>query len=217
MRIKDISLDNRPVERLEKQGSNVLSNAELLAIILKTGTKKENVVDMCNRLLSKYDNISKCSLKELQEIKGIGKVKASQIVAVFELNKRFSLIKKNGNIIRSAKDVFKYFYVKLKGLDKENFIVLYLDTKNRIIKDEIISIGTINSSIVHPREVFKNAIKESANSIILVHNHPSGDPSPSEEDKTITEMLFNTGELLSIKVLDHVIIGNDKWYSFREN
>ena len=216
MRIKDISLYNRPVERLERQGPNVLSNAELLAIILKTGTKKENVVDMCNRLLSKYDNISKCSLKELQEIKGIGKVKASQIIAVFELNKRFS-IKKNVNLIKSAKDVFNYYFPKISILDKEQFMVLHLDVKNRIIKDEVISVGTLNSSLIHPREVFKSAIKESANSIILVHNHPSGDPEPSEEDKTITEVLFNTGELLSIKVLDHVIIGNKKWYSFREN
>ena len=217
MRIKDIISDNRPVERLEKQGPNVLSDAELLAIILKTGNKNENVIDMCNKLLSKFNNISKCSLKELQQIKGIGRVKASQIIAIFELNKRFSGSRNDGKIIKSARDVFKYCYPKLKGLDKENFIVVYLDTKNRIIRDEGISIGTLNSSLIHPREVFKNAIKESANAIILVHNHPSGDVEPSEEDRTITKILFDTGELLSIKVLDHVIIGNNKWYSFREN
>jgi|SRR3989344_1069290 len=214
MKIKDIPLENRPIERLQKDGIETLSKAELLAIILKTGNKNENVIDMCNKLLAKYENLSKCSLKELQSIKGIGKVKASQILAIFELNKRISLSNKK-QIIKSAKDVFNYSFLKLNK-DKENFMVLYLDTKNKIIKDEIISIGTLNSSLVHPREVFKNAIKESANSIILVHNHPSGDPKPSEEDKRITKIIFNAGEMLSIKVLDHVIIGDNKWFSFRE-
>lgn len=218
MRIKDISLDNRPRERLEKQGPSSLSDAELLAVILKTGNKEENVIDMSNRLISKYgiDKLSSCSLKELQEIKGIGKAKASQILALFEFNKRHHLAKQNGRPIRSAKDVFEYASSKLNGLAQEYFMILHLDSKNRIIKNETVSIGTLNSSLIHPREVFKSAIKESANSIILVHNHPSGDPTPSEEDEQITERLFDAGELLNIKVLDHVIIGTEKYYSFKE-
>ena len=219
MRIKDISLDNRPRERLEKQGPSSLSDAELLAVILKTGNKEENVIDMSNRLISKYgiDKLSSCSLKELQEIKGIGKAKASQILALFEFNKRHHLAKQNGRPIRSAKDVFEYASSKLNGLAQEHFMILHLDSKNRIVKNETVSIGTLNSSLIHPREVFKSAIKESANSIILVHNHPSGDPTPSEEDEQITERLFDAGELLNIKVLDHVIIGTEKYYSFKEN
>ena len=219
MRIKDISLENRPRERMEKQGVKVLSDSELLAVILQKGTKEENVIDMSNRLISKYSisKLSSCSLKELQEIKGIGKAKASQIIALFEFNKRHSLSKQNGKPIKSAKDVFDYAHPKLNGADKEHFMVLHLDSKNKILKDEIISIGTLNSSIIHPREVFKSAIKESANSVILVHNHPSGDPKPSKADEEITELLFKSGDLLSIKVLDHVIIGNETYHSFKEN
>jgi DNA repair protein RadC len=218
MRIKEISLDNRPRERLEKQGPSVLSDAELLAIILKTGNKEENVIDMSHRLISKYglDKLSSCSLNELQEIKGIGIAKACQILTLFEFNKRHNLSKQNGKVIRTAKDVYDYCHPKLNGKDKEYFMILHLNTKNKVIKDEIVSVGTLNSSIIHPREVFKSAIKESANSVILVHNHPSGDVQPSREDVQITERLFKAGELLSIKVLDHVIVGSEGFYSFKD-
>ncbi len=218
MRIKDISVDNRPRERLERQGVRVLSDAELLAVIIQKGTKEENVIDMSNRLLSKYGvgKLSSCSLKELQEIRGIGKAKASQILALFEFNKRHDIAKQNGKPIKSAKDVYEYAFSKLSGADKEHFIILHLDTRNRVIKDEVVSIGTLNSSLIHPREVFKSAIKESANAVILVHNHPSGDTEPSQEDHEITERLFDAGELLSIKVLDHVIVGKEGYYSFND-
>ena len=218
MRIKDISKENRPMERLEKKGASTLSDAELLAVILKTGNKEENVIDMSNRLISKYgiSKLSGCSLAELQEIKGIGKVKASQILALFEFNERHNLSKINNNSIKCAKDVYDYCISKLDGKDKEHFMILHLDSKNRIIKDEIISIGILNASIIHPREVFKSAIKESANSIILVHNHPSGDPAPSKEDEDISEKLFEAGNLLDIKVIDHVIVGKDRWFSFKD-
>lgn len=219
MRIKDISKENRPRERFQKFGPNALSDAELLAIILQKGSKQENVIDMSNRLISKYgiDKLSDLSLKELQEIKGIGPAKALQIKALFEFSKRHNLYKINENPIKSAKDVFEYASQRLLGKNKEYFMILLLDSKNRIIKDEIVSIGTLNASLIHPREVFKSAIKESANSIILVHNHPSGDPSPSKEDEEITKRIFDAGELLNIKVLDHVIIGNEKYHSFKEN
>ncbi len=219
MKISDITKENRPRERLQQYGESALSDAELLAIILRSGTKQENVVDMSNRLLSKYgiNNLSNLSLTELQAIKGIGPAKSMQIKALFEFNKRHNLSKQDGKVIKSAKDVFDYCSPKLNGIDKEHFMVLHLDSKNKIIKDEIISVGTLNSSIIHPREVFKSAIKESANAIILVHNHPSGDSQPSQEDKTITDKLFSAGDLLSIKVLDHVIIGREEYYSFKEN
>ncbi len=218
MRMKDISLENRPRERLEKRGPQVLSDAELLAIILKTGNKDENVIDMSNRLISRYgfDKLSSCSLNELQEINGIGPAKACQIVALFELNKRHSYSKLQGKPIKTAKDVFEYCSPKMSSLDREQFMILHLDAKNRVIKDEIVSVGALTGTIAHPREVFKSAIKESAHSVILVHNHPSGDPMPSDEDKDMTKRLFDAGELLGIKVLDHVIVGKEGWYSLKE-
>lgn len=218
MKIKDISEENRPRERFQKYGASALSDADLLAIILQTGTKKENVIDMSNRLISKYgiDKLSVLSLKELQEINGIGPAKAMKIKASFEFNKRQNVSKKEGMVIKSAKDVFEYLYPKLMDLDKEHFVILHLDSKNKIVKNETISVGILNASIIHPREVFKSAIKESANSIIMAHNHPSGDPTPSEEDRQITQKLMEAGELLDIKVLDHVIVGNEKWWSWKE-
>jgi len=219
VKLKDIIKENRPRERLEKFGVNALSDPELLAIIFRTGNKNENVIDMSNRLLAEYgvNKLSSCSLKELQKIKGIGKAKACQIIAVFEFNKRHNLAKKRNEPIKCAKDVFEYACSRISAADKENFMVLHMDAKNRVIKDEIVSTGILNASLIHPREVFKSAIKESANSIILVHNHPSGDPQPSEEDKQVTKILFDAGELLGIKVLDHVIIGRNEFYSFKES
>lgn len=218
MRLKDITLDNRPRERLHKYGASALSDAELLALILKTGSREENVIDLSNRLISKYgiDKLSSCSLRELQEIKGIGSAKASQILAIFEITKRRDLSASSGRQIRSAEDVYTCSFPKIGLLNKEHFMALYLDSKNRIIKDEIVSIGILNSSLVHPREVFRSAIKECANSIVLVHNHPSGDPLPSEEDDIISKKLFDVGKLLSIEVLDHVIIGKGSYYSFKD-
>ena len=218
MRIKDISKENRPRERLEKNGVHVLSDAELLAIIFKTGNKEENAIAMSDRLITKYGlgKLNELSLKELQEIKGIGPAKSMQIKALFEFNKRYSLAKRDGEPIKSARDVFEYASQRLITNQQETFMILLLDSKNRIVKDEIISIGTLNASIIHPREVFKSAIRESANSIILVHNHPSGDPKPSVEDEQITKKLFEAGELLNIKILDHVIVGKDKFWSFKE-
>ena len=218
MRIKDISKENRPRERLEKNGVHVLSDAELLAIIFKTGNKEENAIVMSDRLITKYGlgKLNELSLKELQEIKGIGPAKSMQIKALFEFNKRHSLAKRDGEPIKSARDVFEYVSQRLITNQQEHFMILLLDSKNKIVKDEVISMGTLNASIIHPREVFKAAIRESANSIILVHNHPSGDPEPSAEDEQITEKLFDAGELLNIKVLDHVIVGKDKFWSFKE-
>lgn len=219
MRIEDIPEENRPMERFKKLGAVALSDAELLAIILQKGTRGENVVDMCNRLISTYgiNNLSDLSLNELQKIKGISPAKAMQIKSLFEFSKRPDLSRNKGKPIKSGKDIFEYATQRLAGNDKEYFMILHLNSKNRVIKDEVVSIGTLNASLIHPREVFKSAIKESANSIILVHNHPSGDPAPSEEDEEITEKLFDAGDLLDIKVFDPVIIGSNNHYSFRED
>jgi len=218
MRIKDISEENRPRERIRKDGVSVLSNSELLAVILQKGTRQENVIDMSNRLISKFgiEKLSKCSISELMSINGIGEAKATQILALFEFNKRFTISRTNGVSIKSAKQVYEYSFPKLADEDKENFMILHLDSKNKVIKDEVVSIGTLNSSLIHPREIFKSAIKESANSVIVVHNHPSGDPEPSSEDKIVTKKLMDAGELLGIKVLDHVIVGKGGFYSFND-
>lgn len=219
MKIKDISNENRPRERFLKFGPLSLSDAELFAILLRTGTKGENVIDMSNRLISQYGlaNLLQCSLDELRQIKGIGRGKGMQILAMAEIQKRIASAEKKIEKITSAKDVFDYFREKLKEEKQENFIVLLLDTKNKIIKEELVTRGVLDAAIVHPREIFKPAIRNSAHKIILVHNHPSGDPSPSPEDLDITEKLKKSGEELDIKVLDHVIIGRDSYWSWVEN
>jgi len=216
MKIKEMNEDSRPRERLVKFGVENLSNAELLALVLEKGTKQENVIEISNRLINQYgmDKLSECSLKELQEIKGIGQVKAMQILALFEFNKRHNMAKKPVKKITCAQDVFDLFHERLKDEKQENFYVLMLNTKNNIIGEQLISKGILDASIIHPREVFKPAIKNSASKIILVHNHPSGDPTFSFEDKDLTEKLIDAGEQIGIKVLDHVIIGKGEWGSW---
>lgn len=214
-RIKDISQAERPREKLERYGPDSLSNDELLALIIRTGNQKENAIEMSNRLIKEYglDKLSECSLNELQEIKGIGLAKACQIIALFEFNKRHNLAVKTKEIVTIEKpeDVYNYFVDELKDKKKEHFYALLLDSKNKIIKKDLISVGTLDSSLVHPREVFKEAIKNSAAGVILVHNHPSGDPEPSENDVEITQKIAKAGNLLNIKVLDHVIIAEKGW------
>ena len=217
MKVKEMINTNRPRERLEIKGPEALSDTELLAIILQKGTKEINVIELSNQLLKNgFNNLYKMSLNELRKIKGMGFAKACQIKALFELNNRYVFSKKNGKSIQKAKDVYEYFHPKLSRLEKEYFIVIHLDTKNKIIKEETISIGTLNYSVIHPREVFKSAIRESANAVIMIHNHPSGESEPSDEDLEVTKTLIEAGELLSIKILDHIIIGRDSYYSFAE-
>jgi DNA repair protein RadC len=214
MKIKDIPIENQPRERLKRRGVDTLSDAELLAIILQKGSRQENVIDMSNRLL-KIDKLSELSLQELQKIKGIGEAKAMQIIALFEFNKRKSFNKNNTNEITCAKDVYELMSF-LKDKKKEHLYGLFLDTKNKIIdKPELITIGILDASLIHPREIFKEAIKKSSKSIILIHNHPSGDTNPSDDDIQITKRLVKAGDVLDVKVLDHVIVG-DGFFSFRE-
>lgn len=218
MKIKDLPDSSKPRERFLKHGPEVLSDAELFAIVLRTGLVGENVIEMSNRLISKFGlvNLFNCSLKELQEIKGIGPNKAMQLLAIAELGKRYNQEKASIKKITCAEDVFKLFHARLKNKKQEHFYMLMLNNQNSIIGEQLISMGVLDASIVDPRETFKQAIRNSVAKIILVHNHPSGNPEPSKEDKEVTDKLADAGELLGIKVLDHVIIGKEGYWSWKE-
>lgn len=214
MKIKDLALEHRPRERLQRDGASALSTAELLAIILRSGSKQENVLTLSQRLLANV-NFLKTTFQQLIVEPGIGPTKACQILAFIELIKRFNLSKQEQrSIIKSAEDIAKIYLLKLSSLENEHCIVVYLDTKNKIISDQTITTGTINASLIHPREVFHGAIKHLANAIVVIHNHPSGDPNPSDEDIKITKKLYKTGEILGIQLLDHIIIGKDSYWSW---
>jgi len=213
LRIKEIAIEQRPRERLKRHNADSLSDAELLAILVQSGFRGENALDLSNRMISLFgiEKLNSLSLSELMKIKGIGLAKAAKLVAAFELNKRVNSGKICEKVINNASDIANYYVERLKDKKKEYFIAVFLDSKNKIIKDEVISIGTLNSSLVHPREVFKEAIKCSANSIILVHNHPSGEIEPSDEDYRVNKVIVETGNLVGIKVLDHLIVGDEIW------
>jgi len=215
MLMKEIAIDQRPRERLKRHNAESLSDAELLAILVQSGFRGENALDLSNRMISLFglDSLNSLSLAELMKIKGIGLAKAAKLVAAFELSKRVNSGKICEKVISNASDIANYYMENLRDKKKEYFIAVFLDSKNKIIKDEVISIGTLNSSLVHPREVFKEAIKNSANSIILIHNHPSGEIEPSDEDYRVNKVIVETGNLVGIKVLDHLIVGGEKWQS----
>ncbi|MFV9510876.1 RadC family protein [Tepidibacillus sp. LV47] len=218
--VRDVPLEERPRERLMKYGAEQLSTSELLAIILRTGSANESVIQLATKILSKFEtlqNLYDVTIEELMAIKGIGEAKAIEIKAAIEFGKRIvKATPVEKETIRSPRDVFSYLYEDMRFLRQEHFIAILLDTKNHILAKETISIGSLNASIVHPREVFKPAIKKSASAIIVAHNHPSGDPSPSREDIEITKRLYQAGELLGIDVFDHVIIGEDQYFSMKE-
>ena len=221
MKIKDLPDSSKPRERFLKFGAEALSDAELFAIILRTGSKGDNVIELSNRLISKFGltNLFDSSLKELQEVNGIGPNKAMQILAIAELSKRYENEKSGVNKINKitcAEDVFKLFHRRLRDKKQEHFFILMLNSQNNIIAEQEISKGVLDAAIIDPRAIFKPAIKNSAGKIILVHNHPSGNPEPSEEDLNITERIIKAGEEISIKVLDHVLIAKDGWWSWKE-
>ncbi|MCX7766633.1 MAG: DNA repair protein RadC [Candidatus Sumerlaeia bacterium] len=220
-RNSNLSTQELPREKLLLQGSSRLSNAELLAIILRTGTAEIPATELGKRLLSHFEtleNIYAASIKELCEVPGIGKIKAIEIKAALELGKRLTTSEgPNLGVVSSSKDVFHLYQGQLAQKKQEIFLVLLLDTKNRIFKQVEVSLGSLNASLVHPREVFKQAIRESAASVIFVHNHPSGDPKPSHDDISLTHRLYETGEIIGIKVLDHLIIAGNKYFSFADN
>ncbi len=218
--IKSIPLDDRPQEKLLKYGANNLSNSELLAVILRTGSKEENVVKLSQRLLNLdgkgLRNIAEGTIEQFKTFKGINNVKAAQLIAVAEISKRISTLKIEKIKISSPNDAAVVMMEEMRYYKKEYFKIILLDTKNNIKKVSEISVGSLNSSIVHPREVFSEAVVNSASSIILVHNHPSGESEPSHEDISLTKRLDECGKLLGIKVLDHIIIGDGVFYSFKE-
>ena len=223
LRMKDLPLEERPYEKLEKYGAEMLSNAELLAIIIKTGTKNETSVGIAQRILKTYSEdtglvfLHDISLKELKSIHGIGRVKAIQLKAVVELSKRIAAAKsKNKTCITCPADVSGLVMEEMRYLKQEYFKILLLNTKNHVLKQIDITKGTLNASIVHPRDVFSEPIRNKCASIILIHNHPSGDPSPSREDIAVTNRLVEAGKILGIEVLDHIIIGDGVYCSLKE-
>lgn len=219
VKILDMPVRERPRERLSRYGSGALSDAELIALILRTGTKNGNAVNMANEILKRYDlkRLSQVSFPELTSIAGIKKAKACQLLAAFELARRLeSFVDEEKPVIKSSMDAYSMLGPKLRNLKKEHFLALYLNTKNALLKEDTVSVGSLTANIIHPRELFKTAVLESAASVILAHNHPSGDPSPSRDDIALTKRLAKAGELLGIALLDHVIIGDGKFISMKE-
>lgn len=219
--IRDIPYDERPRERAINNGVVNLSNSELLAILLRCGTKDKSVKDLSLEILNKIGDISNfqdLTLNKLLEIKGIGKTKAIELLSVIELGKRIYFNQKRTTLkINSSKDVFQNYRSLFLNSKQEMFYCLYLDNKNVVIERKLLFMGTINHSVVHPREIFKNAYLTSASGIICLHNHPSGDINPSLEDKRLTKALVDIGRLQNIPILDHIIIGEDNYFSFMEN
>ena len=220
IKIKDIDSSDRPREKMIFEGVESLTNEELLAVIIDTGNKEVSAIGLASRILRKSGGIkglADMDLKSLQEINGIGPAKSARIFAAMELSKRISkILSKQKFDVNSPSSIANLFMEELRYKKKEVVKVLLLDTKNNIISDLLVSEGSLNASIVHPREVYVEAVKRSANKIIVVHNHPSGDPSPSNEDIKITKRLYDSGEILGIELLDHVIIGDGNYCSLRE-
>ncbi|KXH87320.1 DNA repair protein RadC [Sporosarcina sp. HYO08] len=221
MMIRDVHIADRPRERLIRQGAESLSNQELIAILLRTGTRKESVLVLANRILSSLDQIQDlkdATIEELMSVKGVGQAKAVQILASAELGKRLYRKHTEGGryAIRSPEDAAAYLMTDMSSLKQEHLIVLFLNVKNEVLYKKTVFIGGLNSSIVHPREVFREAVKRSAASIIIAHNHPSGHPAPSPEDIDVTKRLIEAGSIMGIDVLDHIIVGDHKFISLKE-
>lgn len=217
--MKELPVDLRPRERMLQVGCQALSNGELLAILLRTGSHQESALELASRILKQGNGLeflARASLEELTQIHGVGLAKASQIKAAVELGRRLAVYKaQQAFTVNSPETAANLLMDEMRFLDKEHFKVVLLNTKNHIIAIETISVGSLNASIVHPREVFKQAITKSAAALILAHNHPSGDPTPSQEDLEVTKRLVEAGKLLGIQVLDHLIIGNGRYISFK--
>lgn len=221
IKISDIPENERPMEKLLTSGPESLNNAELLAVILKTGTRGENIISLCTRLLSECDGLDGLlnrDLVEMTAIKGIKNSKASQIIAITELFQRFNTLraKKQGYRVSSPNDLANLLMNEMAYLNQEVLKLIMLDTKNIIISNKNIFKGSLNTSIVHPREIFSEAIKKNSNSIIICHNHPSGDPTPSKEDINITIRLKECSKIIGIELLDHMIIGKQGFISLKE-
>lgn len=220
LRMREIHESDRPRERFLRQGPESLSNQELIAILLRTGTRNESALSLANRILIHFEKLhalKHASVQEMMEIKGIGEAKAIQILAAIELGKRLAQKELDEKLtIRSPEDAANYLMPLMTSLQQEHFLALFLNVKNQIIHQQTIFVGSLNASIVHPREVFRVAIRRSAASIIVAHNHPSGNPSPSPEDIDVTRRLIEAGQILGVDVLDHLIIGDHQFISLKE-
>jgi DNA repair protein RadC len=218
IKLKELPEEEKPREKLIKRGPDFLENAELLAIVLGTGHKKEGVMELASRIIKEYGSKAIASEKNVERLMkslNIPKVKACQIVACFELGRRF-FQENTGRLptLRSPEDVYQYLK-DMRNLKKEHFRGLYLNIKNKLIHDEIISIGTLSTNVCHPREIFQPAIEYGAAAIILVHNHPSSDPKPSKDDIRITKEIIEAGKIMGIEILDHIIIGEKGYTSLK--
>ncbi|HPU46798.1 MAG TPA: DNA repair protein RadC [Bacteroidales bacterium] len=215
--IRELPNIERPREKLIKYGPDKLSDQELLAILLRSGTKDENVLDLAGNILKKFSKykLPYLNYNDLRVYPGLGPAKACEIIACFELGKRF-LKDKQTRLYMKPSQVWEVLK-DIRESKKEHFVIFYLDTKNQEITQEIISIGTLNASLVHPREVFEPAVRNLASQIIVAHNHPSGDNTPSQEDLNITQKLVESGKILGIEVIDHVIVSKNNFFSFRDN
>lgn len=218
--IKDLPIEDRPQEKLFAEGESSLSNAELIALIIRTGTKEETAVELCQKLLNAYGGIgelTKLRPSDIMRIKGFGPSKAAMVSAALELARRISTVSKFEKLLlNNPMAIYEFLSPQMSHLSYESFRVLSLDTKKCLIKSSEISKGTLDATVVHPREVFREAIEVNAHSIIISHNHPSGDPVPSQKDRDITNILLKAGDILNIELVDHIVIGRGKYFSFRE-
>ncbi|MDF2588299.1 MAG: hypothetical protein K0S41_2140 [Anaerocolumna sp.] len=221
--VKELPLTERPYEKCEHSGPGALSDAELLAVIIRTGSKNERSIDVASRILKHSHSypgllgLNYLTMKELMSIKGIGRVKAIQLLCITELTKRMAKATNDGGLrLTTPETVANYYMQDLRHLKQEKILLVMLDTKSRILKDMIISSGTVSSSLLSPREIFLYALKYEAVNIIILHNHPSGDPTPSREDIQSTKRMKEAGNLIGIKLMDHIIIGDNKYVSLSE-
>ncbi|MBD8037306.1 DNA repair protein RadC [Solibacillus sp. A46] len=220
LKIHDVLEVDRPRERLIRQGAKSLSNQELIAILLGTGTKKESVLTVANRVLINFEklhNLKHATLEEIMDIKGIGEAKAVLLLAAIELGRRLATKDLEERFtIRSPEDAATFLMQDMTSLQQEHFVCLFLNVKNQVLHKQTIFVGSLNASIVHPREIFREAVKRSAASIICAHNHPSGVPTPSPEDVDVTSRLYEAGKIVGVDLLDHVIIGDHQFISMKE-
>ncbi|AGA58649.1 MAG: JAB domain-containing protein [Thermobacillus sp.] len=218
--LRDVPKEDRPRERMMIDGAEALSDAELLAILLRTGTRNESAINLANRILRECGGLRQLvdmSIAELTNIHGVGPAKAVQLRAGIELGRRLARRAASDRpAIRKPEDAAKLVMEDLRSELKEHFVCLFLNTKNQVLARETLSVGTLNASLVHPREVFRAAIKRGSASIICLHNHPSGDPTPSPEDIALTRRLHEAGALIGIDVLDHIVIGDGRFVSLKE-
>ena len=218
--IKELPADERPREKMKERGAQALGNSELLTILLRTGTAAESALRLAENLLDRAGGLAglgHATLGEVEQVRGIGEAKAITLLAALELGRRVdSLAPLDRTAVRTPDDVAALLLPRFRYESRESFVAVLLSTKNHVLKMPVISVGSLNASIVHPRELFREAINASAAAVIVAHNHPSGDPTPSPEDVSLTRKLVEAGKILDIPVLDHVVLGDGKYVSFKE-